>query len=67
MDRGERAPGGDAAITVPVRLDSGTFRRFAFFDAFVVKRHWRAPALFSGLMFAFAALTLLLRSACRFT
>ena len=57
------APGGDRTITIPVRLDSRTFRRFAIFDAFVVKKHWRGPALFSALLLAFAVLALLLRKA----
>ena len=51
----------DRTITIPVRMDSKTFRRFALFDAFVVKRHWRRPALFSALLLAFAMAALLLR------
>ena len=49
------------AIAIPVRLDARTFRRFALFDAFVVKKHWQRPALFSAMLIAFAALALLLR------
>ena len=51
----------DRTITIPVRMDSKTFRRFTLFDAFVVKRHWRRPALFSALLLAFAMAALLLR------
>ena len=51
----------DRTITIPVRMDSKTLRSFALFDAFVVKRHWRRPALFSALLLAFAMAALLLR------
>ena len=59
----ENAPDRNRAITIPVRLDSRTFKRFALFDAFVVKRHWRGPALFAAVLLGFAALALLLRRA----
>ncbi len=45
-------------ITVTSELDAAAFRRFGFFDAFVVKRHWRGPALFSLILIAFAAAAL---------
>ena len=57
----ENSPDRNRAITIPVRLDSRTFKRFALFDAFVVKRHWRGPALFAATLLGFAALALLLR------
>ena len=37
------------------RLYPANFRRFAFFDAFVVQRKWRAPALFLILMALFSS------------
>ena len=53
----------ETPITIPVRLDAATFRRFALFDAFLVKRHWIRPALFAALFVAFAAAALSLRKA----
>ncbi len=48
-------------ITVTVRLDKRTFRRFAVFDALRVRRMGRRPLVFALLMLAFAAAALLLR------
>lgn len=48
-------------VTIPVTLDEKTFRRFAMFDAFVVRRKWLRPALFALIMCAFAAAALFLR------
>ena len=53
----------ETPITIPVRLDAATFRDFALFDVFVVKRHWIRPALFAALFVAFAAAALSLRKA----
>ena len=46
-------------ITVPVKLDAGTFRRFACYDAFRKQRRWIRPAVFSFLFLAFAFIALL--------
>ena len=59
--RPESGASGRRTITIPVRRDGGTFRRFALFDAFVVKRHWRGPALISALLIACAAAARLMR------
>lgn len=48
-------------ITIPVRLDAGTFRRFALFDALSVKKSWIRPTLFCLILFGFAFLALLLK------
>ena len=45
-------------ITIPVRLDAKTFRRFSCFDAFVLRRRWVRPALFMLIKAAFAAIAL---------
>ena len=37
-------------ITVPVRLDQKTFKRFAWFDMFILRRGWVRPAIFSLLI-----------------
>lgn len=39
-------------ITVPARIDAGTFRRFALFDTFVRQKRWRSPALFAAILLA---------------
>ena len=49
------------AITIPVRLDKRTFRRFAFFDAVRVRHRARRPAVFSLILLAFAAVALFSR------
>ncbi len=61
MDHKKSVAGQGRLITVPVRLDKRTFRRFAVFDALKVRRLGRRPLLFSLLMLAFAAAALLLR------
>ena len=48
-------------IVISVMLDAKTFRRFAFFDAFAVKKRGRKPILFSLILLAFAAAALWLR------
>ena len=37
-------------ITVPVRLDKKTFKRFAWFDMFILRRGWVRPAIMSLLI-----------------
>ncbi len=44
-----------AAVTMEGRIDRKTFRRFAMFDTFFVKKRWRSPALFALILSAFAA------------
>ena len=48
-------------ITVSVTLDARTFRRFAFFDTFVIKKRGRKPVLFSLIQLVFAVAALWLR------
>ena len=48
-------------IVIPVRLDERTFKRFALFDMFSLRRKWVRPAVFSAILFAFAFAALLLR------
>ena len=48
-----------ARITVPVRLDAGTFKRFSRFDMFVLRRRWVRPAAFALILMAFAVVALL--------
>ena len=50
-----------SAITVPVRIDAKTFRRFSRFDMFTLRRRWVRPAVFSLMMLAFAFAALLTR------
>ncbi|MBP3857762.1 MAG: YcxB family protein [Ruminiclostridium sp.] len=50
----------DKSITAEVKLDKKTFRRFAFFDAFVLKKRWIRPAVFCGIMTVSAVAALLI-------
>lgn len=42
-------------IVVPVQMDARTFRDFAIFDTMRRQKLWVRPAVFSGIMLAFAA------------
>ena len=46
-------------IIVPVKLDVKTFKRFSCFDTFVLRRRWVRPAVFAGILTAFAIVALL--------
>ncbi len=46
-------------ITIPVRLDAKTFKRFSRFDTFVLRRRWVRPAAFALILVAFALVALL--------
>lgn len=48
-------------IPVQSRIDPKTFRRFAFFDAFYLRKRWRGPLVFAALMSAFAFVCFILR------
>lgn len=47
------------SITIPVRLDRKTFRRFACFDMFTLRKRWKRPVIFSLILIAFAFVALL--------
>lgn len=46
-------------ITIPVKLDAKTFKRFSRFDMFALRRRWVRPAVFALILIAFAAAALL--------
>ena len=46
-------------ITIHVRLDAKTFRRFCHFDGLWLRRRWARPLVFALLLGAFAAVALL--------
>lgn len=46
----------DISVTVSVKIDAKLFRDFAVFDAFRIKKRWKSPALFAGILLAFSAL-----------
>lgn len=48
-------------VTIHVKLDSASFRRFALFDTLVLRRRWVRPALFGSIMCAFAVVCFCLR------
>ena len=43
------------SITIVSRIDAKTFRRFAYFDAYRLKKRYRTPVTFLALMLFFAA------------
>ncbi len=63
MKTEEKKTNRGRVITVPVKLDEKTFKRFARYDAFALRRRWVRPAVFSALMIFFSALALLSRQA----
>ena len=48
-------------IVIPVRLDERTFRRFARFDMFRLRKRWLRPAVFALILCAFAFAALMTR------
>ena len=52
---------GNQSITVQVRLDEKTFRRFARFDMLSLRRKWVKPVVFALILCAFAAVALISR------
>ena len=48
-------------IVIPVKLDEKTFKRFARFDMFILRRKWVRPLVFSLLLTAFAVIALLIK------
>ena len=42
----------DGAITVHVRLDAKTFRRFSRFDMLRLRRRWVRPTVFAAILIA---------------
>lgn len=41
------------SVTVHCRIDEKTFRHFALFDTFRLKKHWRLPTIFAVIMVGF--------------
>ena len=48
-------------IIIPVKLDERTFKKFAVFDMFILRKKWVRPVVFSLIMLGFAAVALLVR------
>ena len=48
-------------IIIPVRLDGKTFKRFARFDMFSLRKKWVRPIVFSLILIIFAFIALLTR------
>ena len=51
----------EKTIVIPVKMDEKTFRCFARFDTFRLRRKWVRPAVFSLILIVFAFVALLLR------
>lgn len=43
-----------SVITVPVRMDYRTLRKFSLFDTFLLKKHWIRPTVFGAVFLIFA-------------
>ncbi|MBR5226406.1 MAG: YcxB family protein [Clostridia bacterium] len=50
----------NSAVTVNVQMDEKTFRRFARFDTYTLRRRWRSPAIFAAILTAFAFVAFLM-------
>ena len=48
-------------ITIPVRLDARTFKRFSRFDTLRLRKRWKRPLIFALILIAFAVAALLTR------
>ena len=46
-------------IVIPVKLDAKTFKRFGWFNIFVLRKQWVRPAIFAAILAAFAVVALL--------
>lgn len=46
-------------ITVHVKMDRKTLRSFAVFDTFLLKKQWKRPLGFAGILIAFALISFL--------
>lgn len=46
-------------IVIPVKLDAKTFKRFGWFDIFILRKQWVRPAIFAAILTAFAVVALL--------
>ena len=46
-------------ITIPVKLNSKTFKRFGWFDMFILRKRWVRPVVFALILIAFAAVALI--------
>ena len=51
----------EKTIVIPVRLDEKTFKRFARFDMFVLRKKWIRPLIFSLILIAFSVVALFTR------
>jgi len=49
------------SITVHVQMDAVTFKRFARFDTFILRRRWVLPIAFALILSAFAAVAFFMR------
>ncbi len=51
----------DEVISVTVQMDGPTFRKFAVFDTFRLRRRWISPVVFALILIAFSVACFLLR------
>ena len=50
----------EQTITVRVKMDEKTYKRFSYFDAFTLRKKWRSPVTFAAIMLVFGVVAFLL-------
>lgn len=48
-------------VTVNVQMDASTFKRFAYFDTFRLRRRWVSPAVFAAILLLFSIVAFLMQ------
>ena len=48
-------------VTVNVHMDAATFKHFARFDTFILRRRWRSPAIFAAILTGFSIVAFLMQ------
>lgn len=47
-------------MTIHVRIDKKTYKRFSYFDAYSLRKAWKQPVRFAGILLAFAVVCILI-------
>ena len=48
-------------VTINVQMDAATFKRFAYFDTFILRRRWVSPAVFAAILTGFSVIAFLMQ------
>lgn len=49
-------------ITVHVKMDAKIYKRFSYFDTFALRKRWRSPFTFAGILLVFAIICFAVRA-----